>query len=213
MIRCVETGYIVMKEFAFEGKLLVEEGLAETACEAWFRQWAVPGANTKWGGPPGAAMKSTAALSSTVQGPQVLSGLRPEADTGLRALLRTAQDLAAIGGPLPEKVDAAHVSFASFRNTAYEWGSFETDSEMRQRILKTINARVAAHPGKTLVFVSHGGPTTKAFEALSGEKSVMGGMTALSILRRKPQTEEEGIVDGLWEALVKNDASHAEAMH
>lgn len=207
LVRCVETAGVVANHFGIPS-ILVEEGLVETICEAWFRQWAVPGANTKWGGPPGASMARPVAASECVQGPPVEEGLRAEARQADGTLFWTAPQLAnLVNMPCAKMVAAHHESVVSIRGGQYCWGHFETRAEVTSRALETVTTRAAQYPGRTLVFVSHGSPTQNGYYALVGERvpEKSGGMTAMSILRRAQ------VASGLWEPLVKNDVSHTRA--
>merc|ERR1712232_716583 len=154
-----------MGEFGVE-KLLVEEGLVETFCEAWYRQWAVPGATSKWGGPPGCAMPPGTDKNyvASLLGPLVDdSNLRAEAKVGPAKLLLTGDGLNAAGW---SRVEAGHSSVVAVRDMPLSWPSFETKQMLSDRMLRTVFARAEKHTGESLVFVSHGGPTTYTFEKL-----------------------------------------------
>lgn len=197
LIRCVETAHIAAAEFGVE-ELFVEQGLAESICESWMRQFAVPGASSEWGG---GATDADGKLLPVDQGQ-----VRKEALEGVSVLLRSAAELKATGGPAAARVAPWHESLLML-SREYRWGAFEPEQEVSARMLATVTERVAKRPGETLVFVSHGGPTQKGFKALSGARpSGEGGMTALSVL---VQDDE----DGRWRALVENDASHGAKFH
>eukprot|EP00928_Gymnodinium_smaydae_P021717 TRINITY_DN18505_c0_g1_i1.p1 TRINITY_DN18505_c0_g1~~TRINITY_DN18505_c0_g1_i1.p1 ORF type:complete len:278 (+),score=37.22 TRINITY_DN18505_c0_g1_i1:45-836(+) len=165
MACCVDTASIVAREFGVES-LLVEEGLMETVCEAWMRRWAVPGADSKWGGPAGASMPNVAATDlRTLQGEPVTEGLRPEALLGMKALLRRAGDYPAPEDGVP--VNASHCSVVSMRDKAYKWDNFETGQDAAERVARTIRTRVAEHLGSSMVFLTHGGST--AYSLRSGQ--------------------------------------------
>lgn len=209
LVRCVETAGVVANHFGVSS-LLVEDGLVETIGEGWFRQWAVPGANSTWGGPPGACMANPVSVSVGIEGPPVRDGLRVEAEMGLKALLLTAPELAELPDVFCAKMVAArHVSVVSIREQGYCWGNFETRPEVASRAAQTVNTRAAQHPGRTIVFVTHGNPAPIGYTALTGESvpEGSGGMTALSILRRAQGST------GHWEPLMKNDATHAKTAH
>merc|ERR1712232_633434 len=107
LVRCVQTANFVAEEFAVES-LLVEGGLVETICEAWMRQWALPDADSTWGGPPGGSMPKDQAYmySETMVGPPIeKERLHPSAITGTKVLLRTAAELKDAGF---DKVDPTH---------------------------------------------------------------------------------------------------------
>ena len=68
--------------------------------------------------------------------------------------------------------------------------------------MAAVRELTARHPGETLVFVSHGGPTQYCLKELSGQKyEGSAGMTAMSVLSRETH--------GPWRVLLANDASHA----
>jgi len=207
--RCIETGAILAQDFG-TGLMLVEEGLSEAICEAWMRQWAVPGADATWGGPREAAMTEEAMhqYSTIVQGPPVTSGLlRAEAEAGVETLVRPASKIAAAG----MRVQPNHKSHIHIRGKGYHWNNFETRPSAMERIVATLRARARENPGKTLVFVTHGGPNKWAFDSLVEGKQTAsyGGMTSLSVLRCKKGVEAKGS----FEALLAMDALHAEALH
>uniref|UniRef100_A0A7S1S8C2 Uncharacterized protein n=1 Tax=Alexandrium catenella TaxID=2925 RepID=A0A7S1S8C2_ALECA len=209
-VRCVETGQIVAQEFGI-ANMLVEDGLMEAVCEAWMRQWAVPGAEGRWGGPEH-AMMSEDAMSNwlpTVQGPEYgAAWLRPEALGGITGLIWTPTQMAdGMGGPGVSMVNAKHKGCISMRGRGYCWGNFERKEDMEQRVLDTIQARAAQNPGRTMIFVSHGGPTMHAYKGLTGNgvPKGSGGMASLSVLRKLPSRSWH------WDALLSNDAQHSEA--
>ena len=51
LLRCAQTGSAAAKALGVE-RLCVGVALAETMNEDWYRSWAVPGADSTWGGPP-----------------------------------------------------------------------------------------------------------------------------------------------------------------
>lgn len=203
LVRCVETANAVAEEFELSS-LSVEEGLTETICEAWMRQWAVPGADSKWGGPPGAEMPQNIMheYPQGVHGPPVGEGLRQEASAGLDVLLRKPSELKALGW---DRIDADHKACIPFKPNEFSWGNFETKSQVIDRVLRTVVTRSQEHSEETLVFVSHGGPTTYALERLTGSHAKgAGGMTALSVLTHKSGAK-------FWDAILSNDAEHGKA--
>jgi len=208
LMRCVETGDIIAREFGVE-HLLIEEGLMEACCEAWMRQWATSDADTSWGGPPASAMKEKAAhaYSPTLQGPSVPeSRLRKEALEGLGTILRRSKVLTGVPvGDSPTKVDLLHQSYINMASKQYRWGTFETKAACTERAVETVQARREENLGKTIVFVSHGGPTTFLLEEFVGQPLGAGGMAALSILRWR--LKEDG--SGKWDGLLRNDARHS----
>jgi len=211
-MRCVETGQIVAQELGIQN-LLVEEGLMEAVCEAWMRQWCVPGAEGRWGGPESARMSEEAmdTWSQTVSGPDYATAwLRAEALGGVAGLIFNPEQFASgMGGPGASMVNARHKSCIGMRGRGYCWNNFERKEDMEQRVLDTIQARAAQNPGRTMVFVSHGGPTMHAYRALTGNSvpKGSGGMASLSILKKLPNRSWH------WDALLSNDAQHSEAFH
>eukprot|EP00913_Durusdinium_trenchii_P011186 g10507.t1 len=175
--------------------------LTESAYEQWMRQWAVPGANSDWGGPPSCGMpKVQSRAERSVQGTPVRhEELRPEALEGLQALLLTAAELKEAGW---RRVDENYASYVPVRGKGYRWGHFEFQEEVIQRCCAAVLRLLERHPQETLVFVSHGGPTQYCFKELSGQKyRGSSGMCAMSVLSRKGQEP--------WQVLLANDASHA----
>jgi len=175
----------------------------EIVCEAWMRQWAVPNANSKWGGPPGAALTREQLYSKVreVQGPLVeAEQLRPEALLSAATLLRSAKELHETGGHVAARVSLEHRSHSKLAGDLC-WGAFETEEQLVTRLMATLEKRTADQPNQTLVFVSHGHPTYCAFNRLVGSPPERaGGMTALSILSR-----DEGTVGGSWQVLLENE--------
>jgi len=207
LARCIQSGQIMADEFSVSS-VLVEEGLSEAACEAWFRQWAVANANGCWGGPPGSSMTEEAMHTylTTVQGPESAGGVRCEAIMGISTLIRTPKELARDKKfrCAKSKVDPMHKSCIELREHGYRWGKFELKPEVRNRVTETIRTRASEYPGQTLVFVSHGGPTMYAFEELSGQKipKGSGGMASMSLLKRSGRARK-------WDVTLANDAKHS----
>eukprot|EP00930_Biecheleria_cincta_P042265 TRINITY_DN29075_c0_g1_i1.p1 TRINITY_DN29075_c0_g1~~TRINITY_DN29075_c0_g1_i1.p1 ORF type:complete len:365 (-),score=50.16 TRINITY_DN29075_c0_g1_i1:616-1662(-) len=203
LVRCVETANIVADEFSIES-LHVEEGLVEAVCEMWMRQWALPGSDSTWGGPPGASVKE--AWSQNICGPpNDPDKVRPEAHAGLGALLLTPQELRAGGW---QRVDTEHRSAVLMRGKPLRWGQFETKEMMSDRCVEqTVRKLAMENPGATLVFVTHGSKTRSIYEHLALQKlpSNSGGMTALSVLTLEAGSD----AFGPWEVHVANDNTHA----
>eukprot|EP01062_Namystynia_karyoxenos_P026863 TRINITY_DN20748_c0_g1_i1.p1 TRINITY_DN20748_c0_g1~~TRINITY_DN20748_c0_g1_i1.p1 ORF type:complete len:311 (+),score=90.88 TRINITY_DN20748_c0_g1_i1:73-933(+) len=151
--RCVQTAVEIARELEIP-EVLVEEGLSESMIEAWFRSWAVPGANSTWGGPPHSP------LGTPVDG----SELRVEALDPARCF-RTAAELHA---EVSEMVCPKHVSLYRHHPTDVKWGNFETHEHVVERMTRTIRTRHAERPGESSVYVSHSGTTARAAEHLTG---------------------------------------------
>eukprot|EP00434_Breviolum_minutum_P033054 symbB.v1.2.029242.t1/scaffold3175.1/size97379/9 len=167
------------------------------------RQWAVPGANSKWGGPPTCGMPQGRPSGDPrlVRGvPVAESEVHPKALEGVARLIPTASELRLAGWT---RVDKNYNSCVPVRDKGYKWGYFESHEEVVERCCQAVRTLMTKHPQETLVFVSHGGPTQYCLKEFSGQKyEGSSGMTAMSVLR---------CVQDTWDVLLANDASHAKA--
>jgi len=199
LLRCIETSDIVCQDFGMQS-IGVEQGLVECFCEKFFRAWAVPGCNSKWGG--GHADEEGNVLPVSVEEVQQY---RPEALEGAPRILRTAAAMKTpetVDVPAFAKVDPEHVTVHQMSGE-YVWDNFESNEACAARVVATVNARTSERPGRTCIFVSHGRPTTQGFGALVGRMATgKGGMTSFSVLVRRGEEK-------LWTPLVEDDASHA----
>jgi len=85
-------------------------------------------------------------------------------------------------------------------------GCAETLFALKERVVPVIEAIVAQHPGKTLAFVTHGGPVRMMLSYVCNEFDVSKlpckhiGNTSITILQHSPQTS--------WELVSCNDMQH-----
>jgi broad specificity phosphatase PhoE len=190
LLRCASTAVQIAGQLGPALDVKIEPNLVETICENWYYSWAIPGADGTWGGPGGsqapkehfedAALRAqaTASAATLYLGPAELSSVSSVIDSGYRA----RSDLA-----------------------AYRWGQYETEDQTARRVADFGAAQAAAHPGSTVLLVTHGGPSSLTVEHLTGvaEGTVpVVGYTGLHVLA------EPAAAGGSWRALVTGDVSH-----
>eukprot|EP01062_Namystynia_karyoxenos_P032448 TRINITY_DN23939_c0_g1_i1.p1 TRINITY_DN23939_c0_g1~~TRINITY_DN23939_c0_g1_i1.p1 ORF type:complete len:317 (+),score=58.84 TRINITY_DN23939_c0_g1_i1:91-951(+) len=174
-VRAVETAAEVAKELGIS-EVLIEAGLAECMVEDWFRSWAVPGADTAWGGPPHCGRGVPVAESE----------LRPEALCPA-ACIRSAEEVHNAGHPV---ACPTHQSVHSFAGTEVRWGRWERSREIVERGGATITQRLRERPGESAVFVSHGGPCSAISTGLTGaDGPACAGYCALYVMHAEGHEE------------------------
>eukprot|EP00756_Hemistasia_phaeocysticola_P066058 Hpha_TRINITY_DN8976_c0_g1::TRINITY_DN8976_c0_g1_i1::g.80919::m.80919 len=158
-LRCAETAVSVAKILPpGSRRVRIEPGLSERMDEKWFRSWAVPGANSKYGGPPHCSF-----------GVEV-------ADEDLHRRARdTPQDLlfdaAGLAGVVKEEgvMDTEHRPLTAY-DTSITWGSWDSNARVAERHVECIRKLREAYPGQTIVLVGHSGPLRETASRMSGVK-------------------------------------------
>lgn len=201
--RCLQTSAAVATSLGLS-EIAVERGLAEGLLEEWYRSWAVPGADSTWGGPPhaqmGVPLPVDAALHPKAHVPagELLHG-PAEAEEALRRL-----------GVTDVAVDAAHAPFAPA--PTYVWGHFESEHALGDRIEHTLLALKALRPDQTIVACTHGGPCGHAYERLLRQGSApVAQYSAIYIYRPVPAAaaaEDAAASAASWTCDVAADVSH-----
>ena len=175
----------------------IEAGLVESSGEDWYRSWAVPGADSTWGGPAGC--KSGVAVAETE--------LHPAALQPAMSLLNSPEAMEdKCAGCEPQlSVDRDYMQLGSM--VMYNWSRMETEGETAQRLKRTAEQLLHAAQGNTVLVCTHGGPSTFLFTQLTGEsEEAFGpcGYTAFSIY--KYSKAPDGAV--VWTKIVVNDVEH-----
>eukprot|EP01062_Namystynia_karyoxenos_P046309 TRINITY_DN34651_c0_g1_i1.p1 TRINITY_DN34651_c0_g1~~TRINITY_DN34651_c0_g1_i1.p1 ORF type:complete len:450 (+),score=101.23 TRINITY_DN34651_c0_g1_i1:71-1420(+) len=181
----------------------IEPGMAERMDEKWHRSWAVPGATSKYGGPPGCkcgvqvdpADLHPCAMQSPAE--WLLSAPQLRRDAGDWECAHGLPDGAAL-------IDAGHQPCEP-PPSDIRWGSWDSAERCVQRQRRTIDALRAKHPGETLLFVGHGGPLRQLTGALLGrevpKETHEGGYCA--IYAHRPAA------GGAWEAALLGCDAHS----
>ena len=148
--RTQETAVAANAAFENAPRVKVEHGLAESLSEPWYRSWSLPTSNGSWG------------YHECDQSGAILP---VNLDTLHRAALHPASAIIVPPHPPIEGIDSKHRSISKI-SKVYCWGSFESHRDQRNRIESTV--RTVAKAGETVLLVSHGGPITHLYEALTG---------------------------------------------
>ena len=202
LLRCVQTAAAAAEQLGV-GEICVEPELTEGMLEAWYRSWAVPGADSTWGGPQHSRVGTPFPAHTDVH---------PLAHRPGEALLFTpemaAEALTSMGvrvgvsrtyEPIQRRLNCS-------KRLNWRWRDFETDESLAERMGTALNAIASKYPGESILCCSHGGPCAHAYEQLVPPSKqlpdVQAGYTALYIFVR----DGEG-VDG-WAAPVVADQSH-----
>lgn len=151
LVRCVETAAAAAEALGVAA-VRVEPAVAEGMLEEWYRSWAMPSSDSTWGGP------------RHQEGPVDPATLHPAARGPAHACHPAAADLAALGLP----VDLEYAPFAAAGAPhAYTWGSFEDNAALKVRMGAFADHVAATRPGETSLVVSHGGPTSQTYLAMT----------------------------------------------
>lgn len=183
--RTQETAVAANATFEDAPHVKLEYGLAELLSEPWFRSWSLPTSNGAWG------------YHERDQSGAVLP---VNLDTLHRAALHPASSIIVPPHPPIEGIDANHRSSTKLHKV-YCWGSFESIRDQRVRIESA--ARTLAKVGETVLLVSHGGPVTLLYEALTGEKWWVHGEASYASFTIYELTPE-----GKWVTLILNEHEH-----
>ena len=182
--RCRETAVAANAAFAESPPVKVEYGLAESLSEPWYRSWSLPTSNGSWG------------YTEQDESGQVLP---VNLDTLHKAALFPATAIIAPSCPV-DGMDTQHKSITNIHKV-YCWGSFESNHDQRKR-MKSVVAAVAK-PDQTVVLVSHGGPVTHLYEAMTGNEWWVFGESSYASFSIYELTPE-----GKWIPLVVNENKH-----
>ena len=183
--RTQETAVAANAAFEDAPLVKVEYGLAESLSEPWYRSWSLPTSNGTW---------------DYQEKDQSGAVLPVNLDTLHRAARHPASSIIIPPHPLIEGIDHKHGSMTKLHKV-YCWGSFESHRDQRIRVESAV--RTLAKSGETVLLVSHGGPITHLYEALTGEKWWVHGEASYASFTIYELTSE-----GKWVTLVLNEHKH-----
>jgi hypothetical protein len=188
--------------------------LADDVSAGWSRyySWAIPGANSRWGGPGG---------STAPKQPFRQEQVHPAALWHFGNLYLSSPQLRSLSeedSPLyqpPPAADLSRIDLGycpsqpSVLAHDYRWGRYETEEQTAARVGSTANRRCMQHLGQTVVAVTHGGPSSAALEYLTGATAPIEvcGYTGLHVLTIEDSTDADG-AGGAWTAHVQGDVAH-----
>ena len=199
LTRCLQTAAAAAIALGIR-EIAVEPGLAEGMLEDWYRSWAVPGADSTWGGPAharvGTPLPSDAVLHAAANAPAGTLLHTPAAAASMLA----DKGVSAVG------IDTTYEPIAP--PARYRWGEFETEEGLADRMEATMRALAARFPGQSVLACSHGGPCEHAHRRLTAGQSTGGpaGYTALYVFIY----DEDG--SDAWRAPLAADTTHLDAM-
>eukprot|EP01061_Rhynchopus_euleeides_P045398 TRINITY_DN8132_c0_g1_i3.p1 TRINITY_DN8132_c0_g1~~TRINITY_DN8132_c0_g1_i3.p1 ORF type:complete len:270 (+),score=90.47 TRINITY_DN8132_c0_g1_i3:70-879(+) len=154
-IRTVETAEEACRSLGLD-EINVENGIVEALCESWFRSWAVPGADTTWGGPP----------HNRVGVPVADEHVDPRAFKGPSAWLLTAPELKQRVSQMVNEEYTPHCTFSD----DITWSEPETMSHHTAlRCADTVRSLSKRFHGETVLFLSHAGPSAEMYAQLTGD--------------------------------------------
>lgn len=183
--RCRETAVAANTAFANSPLVKVEYGLAESLSEPWYRSWSLPTSNGSWG------------YREVDESGKIM---HVNLDTLHWAALQPASSIIAPSPAIMNGVDSTHKSYTKIQKV-YCWGSFESNRDQRHRMKSVLQA--VAKPNQTVVLISHGGPVTHLYEALTGNEWWVHGEAGYASFSIYEWTRE-----GKWEPLVLNEDKH-----
>ena len=210
--RCVETAVAAAQGAGFEGKIAVEPALCESICEDWYRSWAVPGADGRWGGPAADSEVAAGRTSLAVQGEVETADLHPAALLPVGQLFLTVDELEAVAAAGGGAIDQSYSATLAVDGLKYCWKRYEAECGVDANTGLRIGGFCAefsrAHPSVTFVVCTHGGPSASCFEYLTGCELVQSvGYTAIHILIKDQESTLAG-TSGRWRALVTGSTRH-----
>eukprot|EP01060_Flectonema_neradi_P040939 TRINITY_DN9509_c0_g2_i1.p1 TRINITY_DN9509_c0_g2~~TRINITY_DN9509_c0_g2_i1.p1 ORF type:complete len:268 (+),score=40.76 TRINITY_DN9509_c0_g2_i1:49-852(+) len=192
-IRAVETANEACDSLGLD-KIHIENGMVEALCDNWFRSWAVPGADTAWGGPPHCRHPT----------PVARDDLHPDEAAGPERWLLPPSHL---HETVSERVCKEYSSLHDIRSSKITWEEPEKFSESATRLHKTITELHAKYPNETLMFVSHGGPCSAVFKSMTNVDEVpVSGYTSLYLYTKSD------LSDSHWKCEIDGCNKHIEGL-
>ena len=194
LLRCAQTAANIAAGLKLS-TVWIEPDLVETICANWYYSWAIPGADSRWGGPNGSHAPKEVFSAEQV---------RPEALQHFSSLYLSATQLAAHDGAL-SCVDPSYDAVASAFEHDYRWDQYETDHQTAARVGGFGAARCKEQPDETVILVTHGGPSSLGLEYLAQlepDSTEVCGYTGLHVLL-EPESDRAP-----WRVLVQGDVAH-----
>ena len=189
-IRTVETAEEACKVLGID-TIHVENGMVEALCEEWFRSWAVPGADTTWGGPK----------HSRCGVPVATSDIDPRAMKGPSAWLLTPEELKARVSPLVSLTYEPHICFQD--NITWETPETMT-GDTAARCAETVRGVARRYPNETVLFLSHSGPAQNMYAKLTEDPKIIPcDYTGVFMFKPKDAEHKEP-----YEGLLKGCSEH-----
>ena len=198
LLRCLQTAAAAADKLGVS-EICIEPALTEGMLEDWYRSWAVPGADSTWGGPAHSRVGTPHPPRESLH----RAALQP-ADTLLMTPAEAAAALKAHGSVQGVSISRDYIPLSGF-HLAKSYGEFETEQELGDRMEAVVNAlaeRYEKEDSGSILLCSHGGPCGHAYRRLLGARRLRGlnaGYTALYIFVRSTRG---------WLAPVAADQSH-----
>ncbi|CAE8704882.1 unnamed protein product [Polarella glacialis] len=186
-VRCFQTGADVAK-IAGLASMCVEPSLGESLCESFYRSWAVPGADSTWGGPSGCGV-----------------GVPVDEQELHAAALAPAWELLPPERLVPDEERSMNLTYQPLLPLAalqFGWKRFESEEEVQKRTRAFFDHVAASFPGETVLLISHGGPTAALAESVSPIQNAPNcGYCGLYMFQRSSS-------EASWQALLRADGEH-----
>ena len=182
-LRCLQTSAAAAEALGV-AKVAVEPGLAEGLGEDWYRSWAVPGADSTWGG-------------RRIDGPPASAPSAERHEAAMQPSGSLLLDGTAFLGP---RFDRDHAPVWPVEKLDSRWDAFESEEALAVRLTAVLKMLHARYPSESILLCSHGGPTALGFQGLTGTPSPVAGYTALYVML------PDGA--GRWSAPLAGDTSH-----
>lgn len=189
----------------------IEEGLAESINESWYRSWCLPGSDGTWGyrvNNEGGNKDETILSDPSRLHPASLKPVQSLLDWKAAA---AAEKSTADPSSLPQfDYDYEHKSKTKVERPFCLYPRLlESRKDQRQRMFDTVNE--LAENGRTIVLVSHGGPVTHLYEKMTGNKwDVHGESTyccySIYQLLSSSSNDANGYENNRWDAIAVNES-------
>lgn len=182
-LRCRQTA-VAAASSSSQIKVRVEQGLAESLNENWYRSWALPNSNGTWG------FRGVSALD--------LDTIKEPAKRSVLSLLDWEKN------PI-DGMDEEYESQSKIPSH-YSWGNFESAQNQRDRMYSVMDVLSRQHVGETILFVSHGGPVTHLYEQVTGNDWWVHGeatYASFTLYSRDDKRKK-------WKPLIVNESNYLE---
>jgi broad specificity phosphatase PhoE len=165
-------------------KVKVEEGLAESINESWYRSWSLPGSDGTWGfrikNKNGTRSEDDASILTNEDHSRQL---HPKSLVPIQSILSEWKKTKSAdnGNDNDDNTSTKQLQSSNFVDYEYESKTkihepyqlyprnLESQQDQRRRMYETVQ-QLKGVPGQSIVLVSHGGPVTHLYEQLSGNK-------------------------------------------
>lgn len=144
-------------------RLRVEHGLMESVSLSWYSSWCLPQSDSTWG----FHQKIAGWNEDSVQEAVSKNIVHNLALCEVSETLLSPEALIKQNGMRSLSIETDHEQVFDLNSKSYTWGSFESRHDNNERMKRIAQELLSRHPHECILLISHGGPTTHMYEALT----------------------------------------------